>query len=175
MLGQSGSGKTKFLNHLRIEKFKNYCPTIGVDYIVYKDPCGVKLQIWDTSGSDRFKAVVNNFLKGIDLCIFVYKDESSFRAMMNLISHVKNEEYGKRYCILSFDLPQLGKQVASKYGFFFFKVNIEEKKECLQMLEELCSLCVKEQNKCNFLKLNLEGKFEVEKTRDSGFCWFSFC
>jgi small GTP-binding protein len=175
ILGHSGAGKTKFLNHLRNKNMKSYCPTIGVDYIVYRDTSGVVLQMWDTSGSDRFRSVVNNFLKGIDLCIFVYKDKASFETMMELISYVKREQHGKRYCILSFGLPDLGRQVADKYGFFFFHVNIEEKEECLRTLQRLCASCVDEQKKCIFLELEAIGKFQVEKKRDTGFCWFSFC
>jgi len=175
LLGKSGTGKTQFLNHLRKNQMKNYCPTIGVDYIVYRHEDKVNLQIWDTSGSDRFRGVVDNFLKGIDLCVFVYKDINSFEKMMELVAYVKAEQFGKRYCILSFGSPNLGKQVANKYGFFFFTVNIDEKESCLETLDNVCRVCAAEQEKCNFLNLKLVGKLQVEKRRDSGLCWYSFC
>ena len=175
MLGCSGVGKTRFLNYLREARYQSCCPTLGVDFIVYKDSSGVKLQIWDTSGSERFKTVVDNFLKGIDLCIFVYKDKVSFEDMMNIIAEVKNKEYGKRFCILSLGEVALGKVVASKYGFFFFHVNIERKDECLLVLKKLSHLCYEEQKKTNFLNLSDKNKFNVERKRDRQYCWWSFC
>ena len=175
LLGPTGVGKTRFLNHLRKNQIKNYCPTVGVDYIVYRHENKVTLQIWDTSGSDRFRNVVDNFVRSIDLCIFVYKDVYSFEEMMKLISYVKTHHNPKRYCILSFGCSELGKQVADKYGFFFFSVNITEKEQCVSTLKMLCTLCIEEQKKCNFLNLKQVEKLQVEKKRDSGLCWFSFC
>lgn len=172
ILGESGVGKTRFLNYIRNEKMISYCPTIGVDFVVYKSKCNVNLQIWDTSGSERFRAVVNNFLIGIDLCIFVYNSKSSFEYIMNKIADVKNNEYGKRFCIVAFKYPLLGQKFASKYGFFFFHVNIQEKEECITVLEDLSRLCLHEQKHCNFLKVNAaKGK----RSRETAYCWLSFC
>ena len=175
MLGASGVGKTRFLNYLRNSTIVSHCPTVGVDFIVYRSKHAVALQIWDTSGSDRFKSVVNNFLKGTDLCIFVYNDKKSFEHMMNIIADVKNKEDGKRYCILSLGNVLLGKSVAAKYGFFFFHVNIENKFECLRVLNKLSHLCYEEQLKSNFLKLTNDSAFSVERRRESGYCLWSFC
>ena len=86
MLGASGVGKTRFLNYLRKTSMTSYCPTIGVDYVVYRSDFSVTLQIWDTSGSDRFKSVVNNFLKGCDLIIFVYNDHQTFHHMTRIFA-----------------------------------------------------------------------------------------
>ena len=173
MLGPSGVGKTKFLNHLRKGSMKNYCPTVGVDYIVYNYKDEVNLRIWDTSGSSRFRNVVDNFIRGIDLCIFVYNDINTFEEMMELLSYVKKHHNPKRYCILAFECSPLGKQVADKYGYFFFNVNINDKEECISTLKKLCICCKEEQNRCNFL--NMREKLHVEKKRDSSVCWFSFC
>ncbi len=175
ILGASGVGKTRFLNHLRKTTMTSYCPTIGVDYVVYRSDYSVTLQIWDTSGSERFKSVVNNFLKGCDLILFVYNDNHTFEHMMQMIADVKNEEYGKRFCILSLGDVELGKKVAAKYGFFFFHVNIEKKDDCVSVLNKLSQLCYEEQVRTNFLKLKSTTNFSVERPRESGYCWWSFC
>ena len=176
LLGESGVSKTRFLNYLRSNHMQNYCPTIGVDYVVYNSECNITLQIWDTSGSERFRGVVNNFLKSVDLCIFVYNSESSFQYMMNQIADVKKKRYGKRFCILSFNKPSLGKKVASKYGFYFFHVDIKKKVNCVTMLEELSRNCFNEQKRCNFLEIEEGDKPKVVRARESGgYCWLSFC
>ena len=176
ILGESGVGKTRFLNYLRNKEIQNSCPTVGVDYVVYKSECNIILQIWDTSGSERFRAVVNNFVKGVDLCVFVYNSESSFQYIMNQIANVKKRGYGKRFCIISFDKPSLGKQIASKFGFFFFHVNITNKVDCISVLEQLSRLCLNEQKRCNFLELETADKPKIKRSREtSGYCWLSFC
>lgn len=175
ILGASGVGKTRFLNHLRKTTMTSYCPTIGVDFVVYRGNYSVTLQIWDTSGSNRFKSVVNNFLKGCDLIVFVYNDKQTFEHMMQMIADVKDEEYGKRFCILSLGNVELGKIVAAKYGFFFFHVNIKKREDCLSVLNKLSHLCYEEQLRTNFLKLKSSSDFSVERPRESGYCWWSFC
>lgn len=175
ILGASGVGKTRLLNHLRKTSVQTYCPTVGVDFTVYRGPKEVALQIWDTSGSKRFKSVVETFLRGIDLCIFVYKDIESFETMMTIISDVKRDGHGKRFCIIALDAVELGKSVADKYGFFFFHVNVEIKESCIYALDNICCLCYEEQMRTNFLKLKMTNNFSVERRRESGYCWWSFC
>lgn len=175
LLGSSGVGKTRFLNYLRKDAMTTTYPTVGVDFSVYRGCNEVSLQIWDTSGSDRFISVRNTFLKGIDLCIFVYNNEESFQHMMNIVADVKNRGHGKRFCILSFGEHKLGRTVASKYGFFFFHVDIKKKEDCLAVLDKICAVCYEEQKRSNFLKLKSTSNFSVERRRESGYCWWSFC
>ncbi len=175
LLGDRCVGKTQFLNHLRTNPGDNYCPTIGVDFVVYKGPRGVNLQIWDTSGSARFKHIVNTFLKGIDLCIFVYRSRRSFEIMMSLMADVQAGKYGKRFCIIAFDNAELGQTVASKFGYFFFQVNVYNKEACVSTLAKISRLCEAEQKRCNFLELKNDETFSIEKERESGYCWYSFC
>lgn len=175
LLGQSGVGKTRFLNHLRTFQDKVYRPTIGVDFTVYKHENKINLLLWDTSGSEKFRHVVDQFLKGMDLCIFIYKDVPSFEAMMELVSYVKSKSFGKRYCIISYGLPDMGKQVANKYGFFFFNVDVADEESCLRVLKQMCILCLHEQEKCNFLNLKQESQSQSDRRCSRGLCWYSFC
>lgn len=62
---------------------KSHMPTIGVDYkskIMKFDETSVKLQIWDTSGQERFKTITSSYYKGAKGVILAYDttDESSF-------------------------------------------------------------------------------------------------
>ena len=119
MLGASGVGKTRFLNYLRNSTIVSHCPTVGVDFIVYRSKHAVALQIWDTSGSDRFKSVVNNFLKGVDLCIFVYNDKKSFEHMMNIIANVKKQRVWKTVLYTVVGQCTTGKERSGKVWVLF--------------------------------------------------------
>ena len=94
---------------------------------------------------------------------------------MNIIADVKRQSHGKRFCVLSFGSAALGKTVASKYGFFFFSVNIEQKEDCLLMLKQLCHLCYEEQSRTNFLKRKDTSNSNGKRGRESRYCWWSFC
>jgi len=70
-LGSTNSGKTTMLNHLQYGRYIISNPTAGVDYTstVIDD---VRLQIWDTSGSDRFHKVTMVFVKEVSIIIYVF-------------------------------------------------------------------------------------------------------
>jgi small GTP-binding protein len=63
--------------------FSSSLPTIGVDYkskVIEVDGKFIKLQIWDTSGQERFKTITINYYKKAKGVILVYDctDDSSF-------------------------------------------------------------------------------------------------
>ena len=177
VIGSPCVGKTMFLNCIRNYRMKNgdYIPTIGVDFHIYRCLAPpVNIQIWDTSGSDRFKMVVESFLKGIDLCIFVYKDKRSFNSMMDLVADVQEKKRGKRFCVLSTgDSPDLGRQLATQYGYLFFQVDVRNEPECINTLNKIALFSHNEQQRTNFLE---EKTLEIESEIIERFhCWFPFC
>lgn len=167
LIGMSGVGKTRFVNILRQQKADaTYTPTIGVDFFVYNElQSGVIFQLWDTSGERRYVHIVETFMNGIDICIFVYNDRKSFEAMMEMIRVAQVKRYGKRYCILSFDLHFLGEAVANKYGFCHYGVNISSVKSCLNAMCFFAKFCEDE--------IVSTVVASVDKKRDA-YCWFSF-
>ncbi|XP_072134975.1 ras-related protein Rab-7b-like isoform X1 [Mobula birostris] len=80
-------GKTALLNRYVNNRFRDeYQTTIGVSLLTKRitvDNVAVKLQIWDTGGQERFKALVSTFFKGSDGCVltFAVTDRDSFYAM----------------------------------------------------------------------------------------------
>ena len=170
VLGATGVGKTALVNSVRNEIEKRTTSTIGVDYAVYKkeNPC-VKVHIWDTSGSKRFEYVIDIFLKKVDVIIFVYNCCRSFTYLLQKLKEVKRKGFGKRFCIVSYSHPHLGRAIARKYGYLF--VNITSESQKLQVFNMLAAFCYEENKRCHFLST----KVDYPKERDSGYCWFSFC
>ena len=68
LLGDSSVGKTCFLLRYSDDTFvENHISTIGLDYrlkmINLSDNKTIKMQIWDTAGQDRFRAITKNYYK----------------------------------------------------------------------------------------------------------------
>ena len=68
LLGDTTVGKTCFLMKYTDKTFQEvHMSTIGLDYrlksMTLKGGKNVKLQIWDTAGQDRFRAITKNYYK----------------------------------------------------------------------------------------------------------------
>lgn len=173
MLGASAVGKTTILNYLRKVKIAQHVPTIGVDFFVFHGTdVGINICIWDTSGHKRFKYVVNTFVKDVDLCIFVYKDQSSFHTMMNLIADVNEKKEGKRFVIISLGEPDLGESLSKQYGFKFYHVHIIDERRCTHIFNDIAAFCKYEHERTNFL---LNDRSEAPKEERRSQCWLPFC
>ena len=76
LVGDTGAGKSCLLMRYVDDTFtRNYISTIGVDFKVRGvdvDGKRVKLQIWDTSGQDRFRDITNTYYRGARGIILVY-------------------------------------------------------------------------------------------------------
>ena len=76
LLGDSTVGKTSILVKYINDKFdEGAIATVGVDYmdkiINYKN-LKIKLQIWDTSGEEKFRAITRNFYRNADGIFIVF-------------------------------------------------------------------------------------------------------
>lgn len=141
IIGDAKSGKSCFLQRFSGGKFtETYLPTIGVDFMIktleVKDK-RIKLQMWDTSGQDRFKSISSSYYKGTNIIILLY-DITNIESFNNLESHIKNiDDLSKvQICILGnkSDLvdndsnyravdSQAGLEFASKYNALFMEVS----------------------------------------------------
>ena len=66
----------------------SFIPTIGVDFKIRTlevDGAKIKLQLWDTAGHERFRAMVANFYRGAK-GIFVVYDITNMESFLNLTS-----------------------------------------------------------------------------------------
>ena len=75
--------------------------TIGLDYrlksMTLKSGKNVKVQIWDTAGQDRFRAITKNYYKGAHGIILIYDvtNQLSFDNVSNWINQIKEEASDK--------------------------------------------------------------------------------
>ena len=81
LIGDSGSGKSSILQRYSDDVFtEQFIATVGVDFKVktITDKSNIiKLQIWDTSGQERFKTITSSYYKVAHGIILTYRCDSS--------------------------------------------------------------------------------------------------
>ncbi len=92
LVGDSGCGKTSILLRYSCGTYnENTQSTIGVDFKIVSlkiESSVIKLQLWDTCGSERFKSITSSFLKSCSAYILVF-DITSAKTFKNLTNWVK--------------------------------------------------------------------------------------
>ncbi|XP_075706795.1 ras-related protein Rab-7b [Rhinoderma darwinii] len=87
IIGPMGTGKTSLLNRYVHKSFQNdYRNTLGAHILtktIQLENKTLKMQVWDTGGQERFRALVSSFYKGSDGCLLVFDvtDEESFSSL----------------------------------------------------------------------------------------------
>ena len=88
VIGNANVGKTNIIRRIIGEDFREMEATIGVEFMyinikdIDKDDPNktMSIQIWDTSGAERYKAITTTHIRGADGAYIVYdiSNESSF-------------------------------------------------------------------------------------------------
>ena len=95
LVGDSGVGKTQLISQFSVKKFDpTLKTTIGVEF---KTKCitinrkNVKVQLWDTAGSERYRAVTSAYYRGAAGALVVYDitNEKSFENLDYWISELR--------------------------------------------------------------------------------------
>ena len=95
IIGESGVGKTCLLLRFTDDSFiSNHLTTIGIDFkikIINLDNKLIKLQIWDTTGEERFRTITKTYYKGAHGIILTYDitDINSFKNIRNWIKQIE--------------------------------------------------------------------------------------
>jgi Ras-related protein Rab-8A len=138
LLGNSYVGKTCILLRFSEDIFKeNYDVTIGLNYriksmTVENNP--IKMQIWDTSGEEKFKAIAKNFYRGAHGVLLVYDicQKNSFLDVKSwieqIIENADNDDIVMILCGNKCDnekerkiSKEEGENLAKNYGIPFFE------------------------------------------------------
>ena len=100
VIGDVNVGKTNIIRRLIGEEFKEMEATIGVEFMYLKvkdvdhdDPNKtLSIQIWDTSGAERYRAITTNHIRGADGAYLVYDvtSEMSFKNLDYWYESIKN-------------------------------------------------------------------------------------
>lgn len=95
IVGDSNVGKTSLLLNYTENNFpETHLATVGVEYKIKsfeKDGFKIKLQIWDTAGEERYRAITKNFFHGSDGILFVF-DITQRRTFEGIKEWIKESE-----------------------------------------------------------------------------------
>ena len=155
LLGDSSVGKTCFLLRYCDKTFQDaHLSTIGLDYrlksMTLKNKKNIKLQIWDTAGQDRFRAITKNYYKGANGIILIYDvtNLQTFENVKNWITQIR-EEANKNVVIFlagnKADLPEEsravqkedGQKMAEEYNMPFQETSAKEGINVNETFQEL--------------------------------------
>jgi len=148
-------GKTCFLLRYCDKTFQDaHLSTIGLDYrlksMTLKNKKNIKLQIWDTAGQDRFRAITKNYYKGANGIILIYDvtNLQTFENVKNWITQIR-EEANKNVVIFlagnKADLPEEsravqkedGQKMAEEYNIPFQETSAKEGINVNETFQEL--------------------------------------
>jgi len=95
LLGESGTGKTSLINVTVGREFADdICSTVASNFSqkdFIKNDKKYKLNIWDTAGQEKYRAMTKLFIKESDIVIFVYSidNKSTFEGLSYWVNFAK--------------------------------------------------------------------------------------
>ena len=140
LLGDSTVGKTCFLLRYMDDSFLDlHMATIGLDYrlktMILEEQKIVKVQLWDTAGQDKFRAITRNYYKGASgiILIFDVTNIKSYENIQKWINEIK-EEISEQVSIVLIGnkidninerkiTKEQGDKLASEIGVKFFETS----------------------------------------------------
>ena len=170
IVGEATVGKTSIILQYNENQFiETYITTIGNDKTIkemtIKDK-KLKVEIWDTAGQEKFRAVNKIFMKNTQIALIVYSitDKNSFEQLKFWIEQVKeinkNEKIIFGIAANKSDLfeqqiisTEVGKKFAEDNKCLFFETSAKDHKSIVTVFEKLiekyvdCNLNEKGENK----------------------------
>eukprot|EP00826_Nyctotherus_ovalis_P040681 TRINITY_DN4030_c0_g1_i1.p1 TRINITY_DN4030_c0_g1~~TRINITY_DN4030_c0_g1_i1.p1 ORF type:complete len:202 (-),score=47.44 TRINITY_DN4030_c0_g1_i1:69-674(-) len=138
LLGNSEAGKTSLLVRYTDGTFLgNFASTIGVDFRIKRIRAGgkdVRLEIWDTSGQERYRTVTKSYFSRAMGVVLVYDcaNEQSFFDVRNWVKQLENHAREDIVMVLvgnKCDLVERrvngdeGKKLADEFGMEFVETS----------------------------------------------------
>ena len=119
IIGDTSVGKTSILANYNGDNFdEKAIGTIGVEYlyktITYKN-MRIKLQLWDTSGEERFRSITKNFYRNANGVFLVYDitKEESFQNIRDWLRDIKEYNGDLKIMILGNKLDLIDQRVVT--------------------------------------------------------------
>jgi small GTP-binding protein len=143
VVGDAGIGKTALVNRYAGGDFDaKYNPTVGIDLKITKvqmDQTQLRVQIWDTSGDDKYLSITKGYYAQADGIVLCYRrdKQSSFDNLPMWIAQIERgirpgQEVDKIMVALADDVGNAvvanksGEQVAAANGMKFFTSSAKE-------------------------------------------------
>jgi len=143
LIGSAKTGKSKMSQWICSKTYTlsdSYIPTIGVEFatatfLEKQTQKGVKLQIWDTAGEERFRSITRSYYRGSQVLVYVYDVTNRF-SFEQLESFRTPHDYGNAYVIVILGnkcdmkekrevLTEEGQAVAQRWNCLFFEVSVK--------------------------------------------------
>ena len=154
LLGDTTVGKTCFLMKYTDKTFQDvHISTIGLDYrlksMVLKNGKNIKLQIWDTAGQDRFRAITKNYYKGANGIILIYDvtNPKTYDNVKNWVTQIREEASPNvvvYLCGNKIDMEEErkvkteeGKKLADEFGLPFYETSAKNDININETFEDL--------------------------------------
>ena len=154
LLGDPTVGKTCFLVKYTDKTFQEiHLATIGLDYrlkhMTLNNGKNVKLQIWDTAGQDRFRAITKNYYKGANGIILIYDvtNPKTFDNVKSWISQIREEASQNVVIYIAGNKIDMeedrkikkedGQKLADEYGFPFVETSAKDGININETFEDL--------------------------------------
>ncbi|OMJ93914.1 hypothetical protein SteCoe_2963 [Stentor coeruleus] len=150
LIGDYCTGKSSILLRYSDDMFsESYIATIGVDFrikIIEVNTNTIKLQMWDTSGQERFKTITSSYYKGAH-CIMIVYETSNRESFLNLGNWIEEvEKYSTKdviKCLVEHEKSDKTREVESFEGedfarrnnLLFFKVDAKKNEGLNQLFE----------------------------------------
>ena len=191
LIGDVGVGKTSILT----KYFNNYFPeviepTMGIEFktkIFKRKKFNIKLQIWDTSGQEKFKSITKNYFRDADALLYVF-DVTNKNGLKSVESWLKipvennKKEFIKILIGNKTDLKE-GRNITKDDMKQFLTDNSmtelfeisakEDEKNLSDMFEAIVDLLIKNEPTQNIENYDENENFdEVEGQNGSGKCPF---
>ncbi len=144
LIGDSSVGKTNFLTQYVNGKFtEEYNSTVGIEFkdkILYiNNKRKIRLQIWDSSGQERFKSLTKNYFRDCYAALFFFDitNKNSFINIKNwleLYNKISDKNSEKLLIGNKIDLKNkevrsdIAKEFAKKNHLNYFEISVKEKK-----------------------------------------------
>ena len=154
LLGDTTVGKTCFLMKYTDKTFQDiHMATIGLDYrlktMKLKNGKDIKLQIWDTAGQDRFRAITKNYYKGSHGIILIYDvtNLQTFENVKTWVNQIREETTTNVVIYIAANkidmeterkvMKQEGESLAQELGFPFMETSAKSGININETFEDL--------------------------------------
>ena len=145
LVGDVSVGKTNLLTQYVDKKFsENNISTVGIEFknkiIELENGRKIRLQIWDTSGQEKFMSLTKNYFRGCNLALFVFDvtNKASFDDIQMWLDSFKdvNGEKSKRVLIgnkIDLENRVVDKEEAENFAkendLQYFEISVKENKD----------------------------------------------
>jgi small GTP-binding protein len=183
LLGDSSVGKTCFLLRYCDKTFQEaHLSTIGLDYRLKSMTLtigkNIKLQIWDTAGQDRFRAITKNYYKGANGIILIYDvtNLQSYENVKNWINQIKEEANPNVVVYLAgnkIDVEEKdkvvkteeGQKIAEQYNLPFYETSAKSGINVNKVFEDIVEKIDEVYSKLETPKSEIKNKLYTGKTK----------